>query len=158
MFPLKFGIMFGDIGHGGALLAFGLYLVHKGKDLIGTPLAGFFSIRYLLSMMGFFAFYCGLIYNDFLSLPINLFGSCYRNIGEIETEKVDGCVYPFGIDPKWFIANNELNFFNSYKMKRNFFVFLFFFIYLFGFFFVINKSCCYFWSYLDALGNFLKRT
>ena len=40
MFPLKFGIMFGDIGHGGALLAFGAYLVYKGKLLNGTPLAG----------------------------------------------------------------------------------------------------------------------
>ncbi|EGR31162.1 v-type ATPase 116kda subunit family protein, putative [Ichthyophthirius multifiliis] len=117
MFPLKFGIMFGDIGHGGALLAFGAFLIHKGKDLLRTPLEGFYSIRYLLALMGFFAFYCGIIYNDFLSLPINLFGTCYKNVGEAETEQIEGCVYPVGFDPKWYIANNELNFFNSYKMK-----------------------------------------
>ena len=27
--------------------------------------------------MGFFACYCGLVYNDFLAIPWNLFGSCY---------------------------------------------------------------------------------
>lgn len=30
---------------------------------------------------------------------------------------IEGCVYPIGIDPKWYVASNELNFFNSLKMK-----------------------------------------
>lgn len=128
MFPLKFGIMFGDIGHGGALFAFGAWLVYKGKELLHTPLAALVPARYLLCMMGFFAFYCGFIYNDFLALPTNLFGSCYYNVHEegdgehhghasYTIEKHENCVYPIGFDPKWYIANNELNFFNSYKMK-----------------------------------------
>ena len=35
------------------------------------------NYRYLFLMMGIFAFFSGIIYNDFLSLPWNIFGSCY---------------------------------------------------------------------------------
>ncbi len=47
--------------------------------------------------MGFFALYCGVIYNDFLSLPLNLFGSCYDE----KSKLIKNCVYPFGLDPEW---------------------------------------------------------
>jgi len=30
---------------------------------------------------------------------------------------MEDCVYPFGIDPKWYVASNELAVFNSLKMK-----------------------------------------
>ena len=70
-------------------------------------------------MMGTFAFYSGWIYNEFFSIPLNVFGSCYGHAEpEEEAEKIDEhCVYPFGFDPKWIRSSNELNFFNSYKMK-----------------------------------------
>lgn len=88
-FPFLFGVMFGDIGHGFALFFFGGYLcyyndsIRKGEIKQGKKrdslLKGFLAVRYLLLLMGFFAFYCGWMYNDFLSVPLNLFGSCYVN-------------------------------------------------------------------------------
>lgn len=68
--------------------------------------------------MGVSATYCGLIYNDFASLTTNFFGSCFENVPDSnETTYIEGCTYPFGLDPKWYVASNELNFFNSFKMK-----------------------------------------
>jgi V-type H+-transporting ATPase subunit a len=68
--------------------------------------------------MGVFAFYCGFIYNDFFSLPLKLFGTCFENVeGSAVTELVPDCVHPLGLDPKWYIAKNELSFMNSLKMK-----------------------------------------
>jgi V-type H+-transporting ATPase subunit a len=78
-FPFLFGIMFGDIGHGALLFLFGIYLCLKNEDLkySESPLRHFLPIRHMLFMMGFFATYAGFIYNDMMSLPLNLFGSCY---------------------------------------------------------------------------------
>ncbi len=67
--------------------------------------------------MGFFATYSGFIYNDFLAIPWNLFGSCYINNDEGGADLKPNCVYPIGIDPKWYLSTNELTFFNSLKMK-----------------------------------------
>ena len=48
--------------------------------------------------MGFFALYCGIIYNDFASLRFDLFGTCYplreNQVGTIS--KTVDCVYKFG--------------------------------------------------------------
>lgn len=112
--------MFGDIGHGGALFIVGLYLCIKADEIKKSEsgLAALLQARYLLALMGFFGCYCGFLYNDFLSIPWNLFGSCYENIEHTSyTERIPNCVYPFGLDPKWYIAENELSFFNSLKMK-----------------------------------------
>lgn len=120
MFPFLFGVMFGDVMHGGALFLFGIYLVVNYPKLKGTKhmLEPFFPLRFLLILMGFFAFFAGFIYNDFGSIPLNIFGSCFEaKEGERWTEREEGCVYPLGIDPKWYIADNELAFFNSLKMK-----------------------------------------
>merc|ERR1719321_1461743 len=38
----------------------------------------FYDARYLLTAMGFFALYAGLLYNDFLSLALNLFDTRYE--------------------------------------------------------------------------------
>ena len=66
-----FGTMFGDAGHGFSLviLALSFYMSNKNESING--------IRSMLLIMGIFSFYCGLIYNDFLSIPLPLFNSCY---------------------------------------------------------------------------------
>lgn len=78
-------------------------------------------MRYLLLLMGFFSIFCGVIYNDFTSVPLQLFGqSCY-NIGEPGTQSGQivnsDCVYRVGVDPVWYLAKNELTYLNSLKMK-----------------------------------------
>ena len=71
-FPFLFGMMFGDMGHGSLLAYVGLYLVLKGDN------DGFGMMRYLFFFMGLSAVYCGLVYNEFFALPLNLFSSCYQ--------------------------------------------------------------------------------
>lgn len=108
--------MFGDIGHGGVILAISIWMLRSesAKKLIPDV----YKMRYLLFMMGMFSFYSGWIYNEFFALPLNVFGSCYSQAGPEEYAiKEEGCVYPLGFDPKWFRASNELNYFNSFKMK-----------------------------------------
>ena len=121
-FPFLFGVMFGDIGHGTLLLLFGLYLTLWADDIqkSNSALKPVLKVRYMLVLMGFFATFSGFMYNDFLSIPLNIFGSCYKNdIKNKVAVRSEGCVYPFGLDPKWYIASNELNFFNSLKMKTS---------------------------------------
>lgn len=83
-FPFLFGVMFGDIGHGGLLFILGLYLLFFKDSILADKTSSFkplVSARYLISLMGFFALYAGFIYNDFLSININFFGSCYAFVG-----------------------------------------------------------------------------
>jgi V-type H+-transporting ATPase subunit a len=120
-FPFFFGVMFGDIGHGLILFVLGLYLVFNNEAIKRTSFAFASDLRYMVLMMGFFAFYCGWVYNDFLGMDINVFGSCFPiskdNQGkEFYTHNPD-CIYPFGIDPIWGVSSNELIFVNSLKMK-----------------------------------------
>lgn len=110
--------MFGDIGHGGLLLTIGIILTKSSDYLKANGLEAFAEVRYLFLLMGLFAFYCGFIYNDFFSLPLKLFGTCFENVeGSPITKAIPDCVHPIGLDPKWYIARNELSFMNSLKMK-----------------------------------------
>lgn len=133
-FPFLFGVMYGDIGHGLFLFSAGLYLLWNEKANEGAKLGemgdGLHAGRYMIAMMGFFAVYAGLIYNDMFSLGLNLFGSRYSFEGQdtlsveeaaVATNKhaygSNDSVYPFGLDPIWHVSSNELLFFNSFKMK-----------------------------------------
>ena len=134
IFPFLFGVMFGDIGHGGVLLGFAIWLTNSAKAKKIVPEV--YPLRYLFLLMGIFSFYSGWIYNEFFSIPLNVFGTCYGHAGHEEyAPKEEGCVYPFGFDPKWIRASNELNYFNSYKMK--FAVIIGVFQMSFGTFFII---------------------
>jgi V-type H+-transporting ATPase subunit a len=119
-FPFLFGIMFGDVGHGGLIFILSLYLCLNKNEILNSNsiLKEGIRYRYILLLMGFFSFYCGLIYNDFMALPLSFFDSCYVNdpINKIAHKKPD-CVYPLGMDPKWYAATNDLTFLNSFKMK-----------------------------------------
>ena len=84
-FPFLFGMMFGDIAHGSVLLLFGILVF-----LYGRKLADFYKIEHLemrsvgvlLGMMGFFAVYAGLVYNDFLAMPLTFVKSCFKIQGD----------------------------------------------------------------------------
>ena len=121
-FPFMFGVMFGDIGHGGLLTLLGAWLVVKKYEILKNfpELKLLVKNRYFFLFLGFFAFYNGLIYNDFFAIPLGIFGSCYKNQkknGKIIATRKNNCIYPIGVDPKWYSAENELTFLNSFKMK-----------------------------------------
>jgi V-type H+-transporting ATPase subunit a len=76
-FPFLFGVMFGDMGHGTLLFLAGLGLVLGNERMKGTSLEFFGQARYIVFMMGIFAIFNGLIYNEFFAIPVDFFGSCY---------------------------------------------------------------------------------
>lgn len=39
---------------------------------------GLYMARYMITMMGFFSIYAGLVYNDFFSIALDLFGTKYE--------------------------------------------------------------------------------
>lgn len=121
-FPLLFGIMFGDFAHGLVLLTLSSYICLRKDHLIKTKsmLADAVDSRYLLLMMGFFSAFSGFLYNDFAAVPLNFIPSCYQKNEELkiaEKTKDPSCVYPIGLDPMWYAAENELQYVNSFKMK-----------------------------------------
>ena len=132
-FPFLFGIMFGDIGHGFVLFLVGAVLCLL-SDVIRAKAPGMEAVlgmRYILLLMGLFATFAGLIYNDFMAIPLWIWDSCYEMV-EIHNEShhdphyegipikavyKPNCVYPVGIDPVWHLGTNELAYLNSLKMK-----------------------------------------
>ncbi|KAI5698923.1 hypothetical protein M8J75_013930 [Diaphorina citri] len=134
-FPFLFGIMFGDAGHGIILTLFGAFMVIWEQKLMKKKTTNeiwniFFGGRYIILLMGLFSIYTGLIYNDFFSKSISVFGSAWKNnynlstimgnrdlILDPATSDYDQIPYPFGLDPVWQVAENKIIFLNSYKMK-----------------------------------------
>ncbi|GFY94977.1 vacuolar proton ATPase A3 [Actinidia rufa] len=129
-FPFLFAVMFGDWGHGICLLLGTLYFIVREKKLSSQKLGDItemtFGGRYVIMMMALFSIYTGLIYNEFFSVPFELFGrsayvcrdlSC-RDATTAGLIKV-GDTYPLGVDPVWHGTRSELPFLNSLKMKMS---------------------------------------
>uniref|UniRef100_A0A224X7A5 V-type proton ATPase subunit a n=1 Tax=Panstrongylus lignarius TaxID=156445 RepID=A0A224X7A5_9HEMI len=134
-FPFLFAVMFGDLGHGIILAAFGLWMVVREQVLSKKKSTNeiwniFFAGRYIVLMMGLFSMYTGFIYNDIFSRSLNIFGSSWKinyNSSTVEhnemlqldpaTHDYNKKPYPFGIDPVWQLAENKIIFLNTYKMK-----------------------------------------
>merc|ERR1719487_2322689 len=84
----------------------------------------------MIFQMGLFAVYAGFMYNDFFSVGLSLFSSGFDELPpeagvinykpnyDVKNEGGPG-PYPFGIDPAWHGATNELLFMNSLKMKMS---------------------------------------
>ncbi|KAJ4832151.1 V-type proton ATPase subunit a3 [Turnera subulata] len=129
-FPFLFAVMFGDWGHGICLLLATLVLLIREKKLSGQKLGDItemtFGGRYVILMMSLFSIYTGLIYNEFFSVPFELFGpSAYAcrdfSCRDATTEGLIKVrpAYPFGVDPVWHGTRSELPFLNSLKMKMS---------------------------------------
>jgi V-type H+-transporting ATPase subunit a len=77
-FPFLFAVMFGDWGHGICILVSTLYLIIREKKFasqkLGDIMEMMFGGRYVIIMMALFSIYTGLIYNEFFSVPFELFG------------------------------------------------------------------------------------
>lgn len=88
-FPFLFAVMFGDAGHGILLMALAIYFIVEEKkigsgainEMVQTPFDG----RYVLFLMGFFAIYCGVLYNEVFGMPLNLYGGTRWHYGENAT-------------------------------------------------------------------------
>jgi len=123
-FPFLFGVMYGDIGHGFCLFCAALFVVLREKQFakmdLGEMFGMVFSARYLILLMGFFAVYCGFVYNDCFSVGLRLFTPMWKEAGNGKYVRASpDAVYPFGADPTWHVADNELMYTNSFKMKMS---------------------------------------
>ena len=135
-FPFLYGVMYGDVGHGGLLFTVGILLTLFDSKVrnAGSIGATASSVRYLILLMGLFAFYNGFIYNEWFAIPINIFKSCYDEKPSILTANYDAdgkfqsfkdygyrrtdenCVYPLGYDDRWF-QNPSLSLTNTNSYK-----------------------------------------
>ncbi len=107
-----FGTMFGDVGHGSGLLIMAMLLFFKPKSFDKSIR----SYRSLLLFLSIFSIYSGLIYNEFISIGMPIFKTCYF-IQDNAFQRISDCHYPLGFDFSWQTAANKITFFNSFKMK-----------------------------------------
>jgi V-type H+-transporting ATPase subunit a len=135
-FPFIFALMFGDVGHGTLVLLFTIFMIFKEKEWSRQPLPELlqfpFDGRYVILLMSIASIYIGLLYNECFAIPMDFFGSrfevCNDTSNAFMCPKAQYLVpnttdtytpYPFGVDPAWKGAPNELAYYNSVKMKMS---------------------------------------
>eukprot|EP00747_Dinoflagellata_sp_TGD_P184174 gnl/TRDRNA2_/TRDRNA2_39575_c0_seq1.p1 gnl/TRDRNA2_/TRDRNA2_39575_c0~~gnl/TRDRNA2_/TRDRNA2_39575_c0_seq1.p1 ORF type:complete len:804 (-),score=201.51 gnl/TRDRNA2_/TRDRNA2_39575_c0_seq1:200-2611(-) len=125
-FPFIFGMMYGDVGHGFLLFLAGVFMCAKSESLRYTVPAAF-TARFMVLQMGMCATFAGFMYNDFFSVGMQIWPSKFEDPNgdgnfvptyDVTNSGGEG-PYPFGLDPAWIGASNELLFVNSLKMKMS---------------------------------------
>jgi V-type H+-transporting ATPase subunit a len=119
-----------------------MYLLTNEKKFLKQQLDEIFGMafggRYCIVLMAVFSIFTGLIYNEFFSMPMTLFGGtrakCFKNdVIDASIRDMRVCIelggqvkfaegmgpYPFGVDPVWHGTKAELPFLNSMKMKMS---------------------------------------
>lgn len=114
---------------------FAYYMVKKEKQLAAQDNGEIFGMafggRYVILLMSIFSLYTGLIYNEFFSVPMTIFGGTRFVCPSDANKSFEECPesgtvglhstgpYAFGADPIWHGTRSELPFFNSMKMKMS---------------------------------------
>ena len=98
-------MMFSDLGHGSLLLICAVLIIVNEDRFrkMGAVGKGILSYRYLLLLEGIFACYCGIIFSEFFSIPLNLFDSCFDLSKRVQWEGKS-----FGLtrsDAEWVYVN-----------------------------------------------------
>ncbi|XP_073845559.1 vacuolar H[+] ATPase 100kD subunit 3 [Musca autumnalis] len=140
-FPFLFAVMFGDIGHGLIMFIFGLWMLLYEKSLEEKQRLAkssneiwdiLFAGRYIITLMGAFSVYTGIIYNDCFSKSFNIFGSSWvinhnkstvmgsheLQLDPARQDNYRGTPYILGFDAVWKASGeNAITTSNSFKMK-----------------------------------------
>lgn len=114
---------------------FAYFMVKKEKQLAAQDNGEIFGMafggRYVILLMSIFSLYTGILYNEFFSVPMTLFGGTKYVCPTNSEMSLDECPqatttglhstgpYPIGADPIWHGTRTELPFFNSMKMKMS---------------------------------------
>ncbi|KAF9764589.1 V-type proton ATPase subunit a [Nosema granulosis] len=110
LFPMLFGVMFGDIFHGCILIGLSVWFIKDYENLCKKAkfMKMLFDGRYIMLLSAFSSVFFGFLYSDFATLPFSFFSS--------RLDQQFNPV-PFGIDPGWHHSANNMLFINNLKMK-----------------------------------------
>lgn len=112
-FPLLFGSMFGDVGHGIILLCISfLFIKYDRLKNVHEMVKLVVNAKYLLLACSIYAIFFGFIYSDFLGLPIPFF-----RVKNFFSSDPSDYITLFGVNPEIHHRPDFLNIMNGIKMK-----------------------------------------